>query len=148
MNKRIAALGITATLLTGGVVGALIGAPGISNADTNTPTTTVAAPATTAGTSGTPATPGKFTPNTDPAHEAGESAAVEANEKLGIAPNGGPGGHDGKGGPRGHSNTDPAHEAAESPARVAEEAAHDAAIANGTAPTTAPAAAASTTASN
>jgi hypothetical protein len=73
-------------------------------------------------------TVGKDTSNNDPTHEAGESATVEAAETAGKGHGeGGPGGDH-----HGHSNTDPTHEASESPARVAQEAADDAANATST----------------
>jgi hypothetical protein len=63
-------------MLTGGVVGAVLyGATTLSAAAATTPTPTPAA-----------AAPGKFVPNEDPAHEAGESAAREAQENAGQRP--------------------------------------------------------------
>ena len=65
----------------------------------------------------TTTTTGSFKSNEDPAHEAGESAAREAQENSGQWP--GPGG-----GPHGGAfkpNEDPAHEAGESAAREAQE---------------------------
>jgi hypothetical protein len=59
-------------------------------------------------------TTGAFTSNEDPAHEAGESAAVEAAENSGQRPHGAHGGAF-------RPNEDPAHEAGESAAREAEE---------------------------
>ena len=66
-------------------------------------------------------TAGTDTSNSDPTHEAGESAAQEATETAGGGPGNG-----------GHSNTDPAHEASESAARQAEEAASDANVGSST----------------
>ena len=85
--------------------GALVGSAGIAGAVT--------------GSSTTSNPPSSSAPkyNTDPAHEAGESAQRKADEASGKA---------GFGGPGGHSNTDPAHEAGESAARKAEEAQRDA----------------------
>ena len=93
--------------------GALLGTAGIAGAVTGSSSTTKP-PATSA--------PSTHTSNTDPAHEAGESAQHAADEASGKFD----GGHDGPGGHDGHSNTDPAHEDAESPARQAEEAQRDA----------------------
>jgi hypothetical protein len=63
-------------MLTGGVVGAVLyGATTLTAAAATTPTPTPAA-----------AAPGKFVPNEDPAHEAGESAAREAQENAGQRP--------------------------------------------------------------
>jgi len=96
----------------GGVVGATM--IGTANAATSPSTPSSSTPA---------ATQGRWHSNTDPKHEAGESAARAAEEKAadasGIAPEG-----FGRGG---HSNTDPAHEAGESAARAAQEKAEDAA---------------------
>ena len=87
--------------------GALLGTAGIAGAVTASSTTTN--PPATSGSSAR-------TSNTDPAHEAGESAQRQADEASGKF----------GGGPGGHSNTDPTHEAKESPARQAEEAQRDA----------------------
>jgi hypothetical protein len=63
-------------MLTGGIVGAVLyGATTLTAAAATTPTPTPAA-----------AAPGKFVPNEDPAHEAGESAAREAQENAGQRP--------------------------------------------------------------
>jgi hypothetical protein len=67
-----------------------------------------------ASTSTTATTTGPFKSNEDPAHEAGESAAVEAAEDSGQHPHGGHGGQF-------KPNEDPAHEAGESAAREAQE---------------------------
>ena len=90
--------------------GALAGSAGIAGAVTGSSSTSNP-PANS-----TPATP-KY--NTDPAHEAGESAPRQADEASGKA-------GFGRGGPGGHSNTDPAHEAGESASRKAEETQRDA----------------------
>jgi hypothetical protein len=68
-------------LLTGGVIGAAIAGPlGASAAGTSTTTSTAA-------TAASPAAPsGKFVPNEDATHEAGESAAREAQENAGQFP--------------------------------------------------------------
>ena len=87
--------------------GALVGSAGIAGAVTGSSSTS--SPSSNS-TSSTP----KY--NTDPAHEAGESAQRQADEASGKAGVG----------PGGHSNTDPAHEAGESAAHKAEEAQRDA----------------------
>ena len=96
-------------LLKNVATGALIGSAGIAGAVTGSSSTT--SPSSTS-------TP-KY--NTDPAHEAGESAQRQADEASGKAGFG----------PGGHSNTDPAHEAGESAAHKAEEAARDASTGTG-----------------
>lgn len=102
------------------VAGAAIGGAGIAAAATGTTTPTSPAAPTPAD----PAVPAAGDPvgvdqsNSDPTHEASESAEREAAETYG---------HMGGGGDH-HSNTDAAHEAGESPERAAEEAANDAAL--------------------
>ena len=96
---------VGALLLGGGVLATVaFGATGHSKKP--------AAPkaATTTGST----TTGAFRSNEDPAHEAGESAEVEAQEDSGQRPHGA---HSGPFRP----NEDPAHEAGESAAREAEE---------------------------
>jgi hypothetical protein len=87
MNTRntITAVGIAASLLTGGVVGAVVLGPLSAAAATATPTpTTTSGSGTTAPS--TNASPGTFKPNEDATHEAGESAAREAQEDAGQMP--------------------------------------------------------------
>jgi hypothetical protein len=68
-------------MLIGGVAGAaLYGVSALSAAAA----TTAASPTPTPGTSGTSS--GKFVPNEDATHEAGESAAREAQENAGQVP--------------------------------------------------------------
>ena len=107
-RKRLITVGIAAGAFLGSA--GLVSAIGKPSATTPTAVTDTVAPAAA------PAA-GTDTSNSDPTHEAGESADREAAETAG----GGFGHKDG-----GHSNTDPAHEASESPARQAEEAARDA----------------------
>jgi hypothetical protein len=104
MGNRLAAVGLAAGLIGGGLAGLVVGITSSAGAATptptaTTPTTATPAPATAGGT-------GSFKSNEDPTHEAGESAAREAEEDAGFG---------------GHSNEDPAHEATESAAREAEE---------------------------
>ncbi|MFI5284003.1 MAG: hypothetical protein ACHQ0J_12880 [Candidatus Dormibacterales bacterium] len=80
IKKTVIAAGIAGSMLVGGVVGAVMyGATTLSAAAA----TTAASPSPTAP--GT-APSGKFVPNEDPAHEAGESAAREAQENAGQVP--------------------------------------------------------------
>jgi hypothetical protein len=62
-------------MVAGGVVGAVLYGATMLTAAAATPTPTPAA-----------AAPGTFVPNEDPAHEAGESAAREAQENAGQRP--------------------------------------------------------------
>jgi len=76
VRKAVLAAAVAGSMLVGGVGGAVLYA------------TTIAASA--ASPSPTPssgaATGGKFVPNEDPTHEAGESAAREAQENAGQVP--------------------------------------------------------------
>jgi hypothetical protein len=75
LQRTLVGAAIAGSMLTGGVVGAVIyGA-----------TTLTAAAATPSPTPGTAAS-GAFVPNEDPAHEATESAAREAQENEGQRP--------------------------------------------------------------
>jgi hypothetical protein len=70
-TRRIAiGAALAGSLLTGGAIGATIAGPLLASA---------ASPSTASSTAATAASPsansGKFVPNEDPAHEAGESAA-------------------------------------------------------------------------
>lgn len=81
VQKAITGAAVAGSLLTGGVIGAAIAGPmGASAASTSTTTSTAA-------TAASPAAPsGKFVPNEDATHEAGESAAREAQENAGQFP--------------------------------------------------------------
>jgi hypothetical protein len=77
VRKTVAAATVVGSMLVGGVTGAILYG-----------TTTIGAAAATTATTPTP-TPAantKFVPNEDPAHEATESAAREAQENAGIRP--------------------------------------------------------------
>ena len=77
MQKAITGAAVAGSLLTGGVIGATLAGPlGASAASTSTGTT-----AAVAATSAAP-----FVSNEDPTHEAGESAAREAQENAGQRP--------------------------------------------------------------
>lgn len=77
----VAAGAIAGSMLIGGAVGAAL--TGMTTVAANAATATPAA----AASPGTGAAPGTFKPNEDPAHEAGESAAREAQEDAGQVPN-------------------------------------------------------------
>ena len=80
VRKTVAAAAIVGSMLIGGVVGAVMyGATTIGAAAATTA-------ATTALTAATPAANAPFVSNETPAHEAGESAAREAQENAGIRP--------------------------------------------------------------
>jgi hypothetical protein len=69
------------SMLTGGVVGATLLTPAVSNAATTSTT-----PASGSGVTAPSPPNGTFKPNEDPTHEAGESAAREAQENAGQVP--------------------------------------------------------------
>ena len=82
IRRPLAAAAIAGSMLVGGVTGAVIYAA---------TTITASAASPSAAASPSPTTPaaapgGKFVPNEDPAHEAGESAAREAQENAGQVP--------------------------------------------------------------
>jgi hypothetical protein len=68
---------LAGSLLTGGALGATV----FSTAASNAATTTTAAPA-----AGSPPANGTFKSNETSSHEAGESAAREAQENAGMMP--------------------------------------------------------------
>ena len=83
VRRAVAAATVAGSMLVGGVAGAVLYA-----------TTNIAASAAGNGnaaiaTAASPSpgtTPGKFVPNEDPTHEAGECAAREAQENAGQVP--------------------------------------------------------------
>jgi len=76
IRKSVAAAAIAGSMLIGGVTGAILyGA-----------TTLTAAAASPSPSPSSSTTPGKFVPNEDATHEAGESAAREAQENAGQVP--------------------------------------------------------------
>ena len=78
VRTAVTAAAIAGSMLAGGVVGAtLYGVSSLSAAAA----TTAASPTPAPGTS-----TGKFVPNEDATHEAGESAAREAQENAGQVP--------------------------------------------------------------
>jgi hypothetical protein len=82
IRKAILAVSMVGSTLIGGGIGAALFAGSSANAQT-TPATT--APATSAPAANAPA-PGTFHSNEDATHEAGESAAREAQETAGQMP--------------------------------------------------------------
>jgi len=87
MNVKLKALvgsAILGSMIAGGVIGAsLFG--GAASAQTSTTTTTTPT-ATSTPSPGTAPAAGTFKSNEDPTHEAGESAAREAQENAGQMP--------------------------------------------------------------
>lgn len=76
LQRILVGAAIAGSMLTGGVVGAVIYGATTITAAAATPTPTPAGPAAS----------GTFVPNEDPAHEATESAAREAQENAGQRP--------------------------------------------------------------
>ena len=76
LQRTLVGAAIAGSMLTGGVIGAVIYGATTITAAAATPTPTPAGPAAS----------GKFVPNEDPAHEATESAAREAQENAGQRP--------------------------------------------------------------
>jgi hypothetical protein len=79
IRRIVVGAAVAGSLLTGGVVGAAIAGPLAASAASTTSTA-----ATTAATPS--ANSGKFVPNESATHEAGESAAREAQEDAGQVP--------------------------------------------------------------
>lgn len=78
MRRALLSLAMGGSLLAGGVIGATIAGPVLASAaSSSSSASTAASPSTSSG---------KFVPNEDPAHEAGESAAREAQENAGQFP--------------------------------------------------------------
>jgi len=76
VRKTVAAAAIAGSMLVGGVGGAVLYSATVLTASAATPSPS---PSSTT-------TPGKFVPNEDATHEAGESAAREAQENAGQVP--------------------------------------------------------------
>jgi hypothetical protein len=82
IRKAALAAAIAGSMLVGGVGGAVLYATTTLTASAATPS-----PSPSSGSSSSSSsTPGKFVPNEDPTHEAGESAAREAQENAGQVP--------------------------------------------------------------
>ena len=78
IRTTVVGAAIAGSMFAGGVIGAMIAGPLGASAAT---------PSTTAATAATPsAGSGKFVPNENATHEAGESAAREAQENAGQFP--------------------------------------------------------------
>ncbi len=77
MRKMFVGAAIAGSLLGGGAIGAALAGPLAASAAT---------PSTAAAATSPSANSGKFVPNEDPTHEAGESAAREAQENAGQVP--------------------------------------------------------------
>jgi hypothetical protein len=77
MRRMLVGVAMGGSLLTGGVIGATIAGPlGVSAATSSSAAATAASPSTT----------GTFVSNENATHEAGESAAREAQENAGQIP--------------------------------------------------------------
>jgi hypothetical protein len=84
IRKAALAAAIAGSMLVGGVGGAVLYATTTLTASAATPSPS---PSSSSGSSSSSSsTPGKFVPNEDPTHEAGESAAREAQENAGQVP--------------------------------------------------------------
>ena len=83
-KRALVGAAIAGSMLVGGIGGAVIYAATTITASAagNTPSAAAAAASPSPGT----APSGKFVPNEDPTHEAGESAAREAQENAGQVP--------------------------------------------------------------
>jgi hypothetical protein len=78
VRKAVLAAAVAGSMLVGGVGGAALYATTIAaSAASPSPTPSSGSPSTSNG---------KFVPNEDPTHEAGESAAREAQENAGQVP--------------------------------------------------------------
>jgi hypothetical protein len=78
IRKAVLAATVVASMLVGGVGGAMLYSTIIA--------ASAASPSPTPSGGGATAPSGKFVPNEDPTHEAGESAAREAQENAGQVP--------------------------------------------------------------
>ena len=78
VRKTVVGAAIAGSLLTGGAIGAVVAGPLAASAATSTAAATTPSAATSPS--------GKFVPNEDATHEAGESAAREAQENAGQVP--------------------------------------------------------------
>ena len=79
VRKAVLAAAVAGSMLIGGVGGAALYATTIAaSAASPSPTPSSGSSSSTSG--------GKFVPNEDPTHEAGESAAREAQENAGQVP--------------------------------------------------------------
>ena len=81
VRKLAVAATVAGSMLVGGIGGAALYATTISASAAS-----AASPSPSPSSGSSSATPGKFVPNEDPAHEATESAAREAQENAGQVP--------------------------------------------------------------
>jgi hypothetical protein len=79
IKKGVVAAAMAGSALVGGALGMTVLGPASGSAATTSTTTAASGSSTTAA-----APSGKFTPNEDATHEAGESAAREAQENAGL----------------------------------------------------------------
>jgi hypothetical protein len=94
LSRRAATAATALGLVTGGLAGGFIISNAATNSTSSSTSTSTAAPSTGSSSSGSsssgapaaPVNPGVFKPNEDPTHEAGESAAREAQENAGQVP--------------------------------------------------------------
>jgi hypothetical protein len=88
IRKAALAAAIAGSMLVGGVGGAVLYATTTLTASAATPSPSPPSPSSSSGSSSSSSStaPGKFVPNEDPTHEAGESAAREAQENAGQVP--------------------------------------------------------------
>ena len=77
MRRMFVGAAIAGSLLGGGVIGAALAGPLAASAATSSTAAAATSPS---------ANSGKFVPNEDPTHEAGESAAREAQGNAGQVP--------------------------------------------------------------
>jgi hypothetical protein len=85
IRKAALAAAIAGSMLVGGVGGAVLYATTTLTASAATPSPSSSSSSGSSSSSSSTA-PGKFVPNEDPTHEAGESAAREAQENAGQVP--------------------------------------------------------------
>jgi hypothetical protein len=89
-HKRIVVLAVAGSMLVGGAIGATVFSAGASNAANGTTTqqdqSRPTGPGPYGGFGSRLPTGGKFTPNENKAHEAGESKQREAQEDVGKIP--------------------------------------------------------------
>ena len=84
IRKAALAAAVAGSMLVGGVGGAVLYATTVLTASAATPSPS---PSSSSGSSSSSSSPsGTFVPNEDPTHEAGESAAREAQENAGQVP--------------------------------------------------------------
>jgi hypothetical protein len=86
ISRRAGVAVTSAGLLIGGLAGGFLIAHAQTSAATATPAPSTSSPSTGTGTTAPAPADGTFKPNEDPTHEAGESAAREAQENAGQRP--------------------------------------------------------------